>query len=122
MISIWIIIGVLFIHWIADFVLQTDEQAKNKSTSNTALTSHVFMYSLIWSFVSIFWVAFGAGSVWFLVFGPVTFTCHWITDYFTSRLNTRLFKCNKIHEFFVSIGFDQILHYVQLFVLYMILR
>jgi len=33
MISINIIIVILFIHWIADFVLQTDKQAKNKSKS-----------------------------------------------------------------------------------------
>lgn len=50
-----------------------------------------------------------------------TLVCHTITDYFTSRLNTKLYKANKIHEFFVSIGFDQILHYVQLFGLYLLL-
>jgi hypothetical protein len=42
------IILMLFIHWIADFVLQTHWQATNKSKNNIALTQHVTTYSICW--------------------------------------------------------------------------
>ncbi len=118
MISVWIIITFLLIHWLADFVAQTDWQAKNKSTCMDALWEHTLTYSAIWIVPAI--ALFNPICAAAFVLG--TLVCHTITDYFTSRLNTRLFKANKIHEFFVSIGFDQILHYVQLFGFYLILR
>lgn len=120
MVSLKIIFIILLIHWIADFLCQTDWQAKNKSTSNNALTAHVISYCIPWMiFVSYFLVFKNNGS--FILFIPITFICHWITDYITSRINTKLYKENKIHYFFVSIGFDQILHYIQLFLTYYIL-
>lgn len=116
MIAWYIILGVLLIHWLADFILQTDWEAK--STNNEALTSHVAVYTCIWIIPAM--IVFGPGSG--LVFLIITYMCHWITDYFTSRLNTLLWKKNAVHNFFVSIGFDQILHYVQLFGLYLLLK
>jgi hypothetical protein len=55
-------------------------------------------------------------------FWLITFVCHTITDYFTSRLNSRLWAKGDVHNFFVSIGFDQVLHYVQLFTTYYLLK
>jgi len=55
------------------------------------------------------------------LFFLITFVAHTITDYFTSRLNSKLWAEGKVHWFFVSIGFDQILHYIQLFSTYQIL-
>ena len=114
------IFGIIIIHWIADFILQTDKQAKGKSSSWKDLLSHTFYYSLFWMFCGV------AFSGWFdlklsVLFCLITFTAHTITDYFTSRLNSKLWKDGKTHLFFVSIGFDQILHYAQLFVSYYIL-
>lgn len=114
--TIGIIILILLTHWIGDFILQTDVQAKNKSKSNRALFFHVLTYSIIW---------FGALTCYELlnlipnitkvfIFTGITFVCHFITDYFTSRLNTKLWEKGDVHNFFVSIGFDQILHYIQL--------
>jgi len=51
----------------------------------------------------------------------ITFVAHTITDYFTSRLNAKLWAKGDVHNFFVSVGFDQVLHYVQLFVTYQLL-
>lgn len=121
MISIWVVLIILLVHWVADFVCQTDYQAKNKSVSNKTLTEHVISYTSIWLSVLM-----GFGITLNLPFRlmwaiPITFVCHWITDYFTSRLNTSLYKTNRIHEFFVSIGFDQVLHYVQLLLTYLLL-
>jgi hypothetical protein len=109
-----IVLIILFIHWVADFVCQTDWQAKNKSKNNEALVNHILIYSAI---TTIAWLAFGfnidAASIFLC-----TFICHFITDYITSRINSKLYAKGKIHYFFVSIGFDQILHYAQLFFMY----
>lgn len=55
-------------------------------------------------------------------FWLITFIAHTITDYFTSRLNSKLWSEGKVHNFFVSVGFDQVLHYVQLFTTYYLLK
>jgi len=116
------ILGILFIHWIADFVLQTDTQAKNKSTSFYWLCGHTAMYTLVWTVIGAFYTAkynfTEQGIINLLLFVVITFTAHTITDYFTSRLNSRLWSAGKVHNFFVSIGFDQWLHYAQLFITY----
>lgn len=111
MISLWIVLFILFSHWFFDFVLQSDWMAKNKSSNNVALLSHTFAYSIGWYVVTRIcgFDAYQAGT-----FVAITFVFHTATDYFTSRLNTKLYKANMIHEFFVSVGFDQFLHYLQL--------
>lgn len=120
-IHVSIILVILILHWIADFVLQTDWQAQNKSKNNLALTQHVFTYSMVWIGFSIV-MAIATGNNAWSWFGPITFVTHWITDYFTSRLNSRLWADKKVHYFFVSIGFDQVLHYTQLLLTYILLR
>jgi hypothetical protein len=49
----------------------------------------------------------------------ITFVCHTVTDYITSRINSRLWLAQRVHDFFVSIGFDQVLHYTQLYITYL---
>lgn len=121
-------ISLLIVHFIADFLLQSDWMALNKSKSNIALTAHVAVYTSGF-------LAFG------LKFAAVTFVLHWITDYFTSRATSRLWfididtqpyselsYCkmfdsvvvypNRRHWFFVMIGFDQLIHYVTLALTY----
>ncbi len=122
MISLASIFTILVIHWIADFVFQTDWQAQNKSKNNIALLTHTINYSVCWAIPIIFLLPGDWTTRDYLIasvqFTLVTFICHTITDYFTSRLNTYLYNKKQIHYFFVSIGFDQILHYVQLFLTY----
>ena len=48
----------------------------------------------------------------------VIFITHWLTDYFTSRLTSKLYKEERYHDFFVMIGFDQVLHYTQLLLIF----
>lgn len=124
--SLTIIFLIIFVHWVADFVLQTHWQASNKSTNNKALYQHVRNYTLTWAFVFFVWIVYSnhvlemdaeahGQSIKVLLFFPITFVAHFITDYYTSRLNSYLWKKGDIHNFFVSVGFDQVLHYVQLF-------
>ena len=118
---------ILLVHWMADFVFQTDEQAKNKSNNINALISHTASYSYIWFVTGIIYITFRSNLFtnmeWYNSFSlfkfiSITFITHTIIDYFTSKLNSKLWKNNKTHQFFVSIGFDQVLHYVQLFTSY----
>jgi len=121
--SLTLVFLIIVIHWVADFVLQTHWQASNKSTNNWALFQHIFTYTITWVFAFAFWAFFDSNALtsnygygpeifWFF---PITFVAHFITDYFTSRINSILWKKGDIHNFFVSIGFDQVLHYGQLF-------
>lgn len=110
------IFSILGIHWFADFVCQTDEQAKGKSKNWNDLLNHTMTYSGIWIVLYPF-METGMTTCFIII----TFICHTITDYFTSRINSKLWKDGKTHLFFVSIGFDQILHYIQLFLTYYLL-
>lgn len=121
------IFGIIIIHWISDFVLQSDEDAKGKSIYIKNLISHTFTYSLFWFAPCLIYTAL-AGRVANLSvlhdafdFIVVTFIFHTITDYFTSRLNSKLWAAGKTHKFFVSVGFDQVLHYVQSFLTFYII-
>lgn len=120
------ILLILLIHWFADFVLQTDEQAKNKSKSWSYLLAHTLTYSTIWYVLSMLLWPAGHIMSWYVLnsiyFTFITFVCHTITDYFTSRLNSKLWSEGKTHNFFISIGFDQWLHYAQLFTTYYYLK
>jgi hypothetical protein len=135
------IFGIIIIHWYADFVLQTDKQERGKSKNWNDLLSHTFTYSLVfWSFIM---GVTGLNVLTSFYFWLITFIAHTITDYFTSRLNSRLipereyahnygksidkysffrYKNESWHNFFVSVGFDQVLHYVQLFLTYYYLK
>lgn len=135
-----IIIAILFIHWIGDFVLQNISPwiVKNKSKNFNALLAHTGLYSICW-FTLLF---FGMPLITVLQFILITFFIHTIQDYWTSKLNGRLTpkreswemytslhgKAPAIwHHFpegenlaplFISIGFDQFLHFTQLILTY----
>jgi hypothetical protein len=123
LISVQIVIALLFIHFVADFLLQSDWMAINKSKQIGALLVHALVYSI--SFL-----AFGM-SFWF-----ITFLTHAVTDAITSRITSKLWfvqtyprphvdnygayplfaliESNKRHWFFVVIGLDQFIHFVTL--------
>jgi len=125
MIDLKIVLIILIVHWIADFILQTDKQAKGKSKNWNDLLDHTTKYSVVW-IPAIVLLCYLQGieltsiKIPFLFFG-ITLVCHTITDYFTSRLNSKLWEQGKVHNFFVSIGFDQLLHYFQLLLTYYLL-
>ena len=110
---------IIITHWIADFILQTDKQAEGKSKNWNDLLSHTSIYSLtFWLFILILTKNINTA----IYFWIITLITHTVQDYFTSKLNSKLRSEGKTHNFFVSIGFDQVLHYIQLFLTYSLLK
>lgn len=102
---------ILLIHFLGDFVLQTDWQAKNKSSSLIALNRHVLGYSTVWGLASYVYLGSISAALSFMF---ITYIAHFATDYFTSRQVKKYFAKEDHHTGFVVIGFDQVLHYLQL--------
>lgn len=108
-------IMLLLVHWLADFCLQTQEQANNKYNSLIALLSHVATYTMCMTVVI---AAFCVSSL-----GPITVLCagiclgisHFLIDFVTSKITHRLYEAKRYHDFFVVIGCDQFLHVLTLF-------
>lgn len=114
MTDIQIFIMILLIHFLADFGLQTHEQATLKGESNTYLFYHVGVYTLVWS-VAFFFLPI---NTIFLNFWGWVLYClligipHYMTDWITSRIGKTFWAKKDLHNGFVVVGFDQIVHYL----------
>lgn len=99
-------------HWIGDFVCQSDWMARNKSKNWKALSLHVTIYSLVMLgfFAIIQFQCDRESNSAFWLFGAITFATHFLTDAVTSRITSRLYQKQAIHNFFVVVGFDQLIH------------
>jgi len=128
----WGLLTILMVHWLLDFIIQTDEQAKSKWHSNEALLSHTGIYAGGWFFAAVFMLMSGSTDakgnttdayfIWYaLVVAGITFVAHTVTDYITSRESHKYFAKMDTHNGFIIIGFDQILHYVQLYLTFKLL-
>lgn len=118
MISLSNILLILLIHFLADFALQTDKQAKEKSFNKQQLLYHVATYSAVWFVAS--WAMLGFFAA--ILFTVVTFSTHYWIDYHSSRINKPFFKAGNYHDGFVVVGADQLVHYVQLFATYRVIE
>ena len=121
MIEIKIILLIMFIHWFADFICQSDEIAKNKSKSFSALTKHTAIYSTIFGLAACFFMDY-TNSIIPTIFAGITFVTHTLIDFITSKINSKLYSDGKTHWFFTSIGFDQFLHLSILMGTYLLLN
>ncbi len=125
---------IVLVHWIADFVFQAEEWANNKSKNNIALYKHVITYSTLWLLPICLMLGIERPhetTEWYvystLIFFVLTFCCHFITDYITSRIVSKKFANEEYGSpipntgAFTVIGFDQVLHYAQLFLTFHLL-
>ena len=110
------IIFILFIHFIADFILQIIKPRESKN--NIPLFTHVVVYSLILLIPS-FCVFKSPELAWY--FAILNGVLHYCVDYITSRLSSYMYKTNQMGtnflpniSFWSIIGFDQFLHSLML--------
>jgi hypothetical protein len=92
----------IWLHFIADFLLQSDWMAINKSKNSLlglkAMGTHIGIYTAVFAIVF--------GWQYALINGLL----HLTTDSVTARTTTWLWKKEQRHWFFVVIGLDQAIH------------
>ena len=103
----------VIVHYLADFCLQTHEQAVKKSTSVRFLLYHVMTYTFVWAAMSPFIFDWNIQRV--VAFTVITGFTHFWVDYVTSRMGKPFWAKGDFHNGFAVVGFDQILHYLQLY-------
>jgi hypothetical protein len=110
---IYVILFVLFLHWVADFIAQTRWMAENKSKDNKALMLHIITYGLV------MYVGLLIGAPFLklhlgLILAYVIINCaiHCGVDFVTSRMNAHFWQTWKQNYFWWNIGFDQYVHQV----------
>ena len=91
------ILLLVWLHWISDFVFQTDNMAMNKSSSIKWLSIHIGVYM-----IPFFWFGWQ--------FALINGALHWVTDFFTSKWSGYYCKAGKIGLQFKVIGLDQAIH------------
>ena len=97
MIALQLALLLLTVHFVADFLFQSDWMAVNKSSRMLPLLVHIAVYTACL-------IPFG---FWFAMTNGLA---HLITDSITSRVTSALWKKEKRHWFFVVIGLDQLIH------------
>lgn len=117
-------LAILTIHWVADFVLQSQWMASNKSKSFVALGAHVAVYtaSIFVGMLLYLLLYFNSFALSFcLIWALVNGILHFGIDAVTSRITSYLWNKKDVHNFFVVIGLDQLLHQFCLFISFMYL-
>jgi hypothetical protein len=101
-----IVVLLVWLHFVGDFILQNDKMAQGKSKSNLVLLYHVAVYSAPFAIIMPFVMDVSLA----VVFVIANLWMHFIVDYITSRVTSRLWAANERHWFFTAIGLDQALH------------
>ena len=95
---VWVLM-LLATHFIADFLLQSHDMSVNKSKSNSVLAQHCIVYGLCF--------------IWLGTrYAVITAILHFMVDWCSSRITSRLYARQEYHWFFVVIGADQLIHYI----------
>lgn len=119
---------ILVVHFLVDFVWQTDKMVINKSKSHAWLIRHVAAY-VFWMAI-LAWLPMGAiaesnglvkvylddfrraMALWLIGNGVL----HAIVDAITSRLSAKMWVTNRRQAFFVVMGADQLAHQICLLI------
>jgi membrane-bound metal-dependent hydrolase YbcI (DUF457 family) len=117
-----LILSIFVVHFLADFVFQSSKMATGKSKSLKWLSIHVGVYGLVSLVTAVIISAKFGNYVYGFSWWIVNVTLHFVVDYFTSKVTSRLWEQKNMRLFFVMIGFDQLLHNVCLIGTYYLLK
>jgi thiosulfate reductase cytochrome b subunit len=100
------------LHFVGDFMFQTENMSKNKSSDWSVLLLHSWVYAT----VLLVWVIYlGLIQPTKVEFLPLVYmvilSSHICIDGITSRVTHNFWDDGKYHEFFVTIGLDQLIHF-----------
>ena len=105
-IQLFMVFILVWCHFIADFLLQSEKMALNKSKSFKWLNIHAAVYGLVITVIGMLTIGIERG----LIFGVVNWVAHGFVDFWTSKGTSILWQKKAVHWFFCLIGFDQALH------------
>ena len=94
---IGMIIAIIWIHFVADFILQSNHIATNKSKYIMCLVEHCCIYALPFFILGIKYALMNS-------------LLHFVIDFSTSRIATYYYGRNRRRAFFITIGCDQAIH------------
>ena len=95
----FVLIFVLFAHFVADFLSQTRWMAENKSKSIFALTTHVGVYSLVMLLLVLPLVLVNVPVLSICSFVVINMVMHWATDYVTSKTSSFFWEKEDRYKF-----------------------
>jgi len=90
-------IELIWMHFFADFILQSNEMSMKKSKSVKWLLLHSGVYGLLF-------VVYGSP------FALFTMCAHFLVDLISSKIASKLWDMKEVHWFFCVIGLDQAIH------------
>lgn len=109
---------IMIAHWIGDFLLQKNKKKTRKKIKNKNikhLLPHTLIYTLVLTFTVFILQLINNWNSNLILFFLITYTSHFIVDLIITKRNENILKRNDRHQYFLTIGIDQFLHYSILF-------
>lgn len=94
---------ILVLHFLGDFYLQSNKIAENKYKCGKELFTHGIIYFFVFVLINPLYALINA-------------IIHIIIDGITSNISKIMYEQGKIHEFFLVLGLDQLLHTLTLLI------
>lgn len=101
------VLSLLVAHFIADFIVQTDWMAQNKSKKLLPLVAHIVSYSIVIFFFAIALASSWKAAMFYVIFNGLL---HMVIDFVSSRAMSYAYQAEQRHNFFVILGLDQLAH------------
>lgn len=105
MVNFQMIIFLFVLHFVADYVFQPRDMAKNKSSDSLVLFTHCSIYFFVFAMIG-WWFAFTVATIHFLV------------DWGTSRMIKLAWADEEEYVTFFLMGTDQLIHAITLLMAY----